>query len=176
MSDQVTVPAQSCTVKVVDSPSQITSPLNLGCGNVLFKVTIAVSEAVHPLAGLVTVTVYVPGAFAVIEPVVLLIGPLGPVQLNVALVGVMLVAVMVRVGFAQVSGPPLIVTVGWVLLSCTVVVADFLQPVAVTVTSTLYVPGTLTLKLDTFPGFVTPDGTVHAYVTPVFGDAVAVKV
>jgi hypothetical protein len=58
----------------------------------------------------------------------------------------------------------------------TVPVADCVQPVDVTVTVTVYAPPVVVVKLATLPGLVTPPGTVQAYVTPVFGLAVAVTV
>ena len=49
---------------------------------------------------------------------------------------------------------------GGVVFCVIVLLAVAVQPFAL-VTTTLYVPGTLTLNVDTFPGFVTPLGTVH---------------
>ena len=50
------------------------------------------------------------------------------------------------------------------------------QPVLVFVIITLYVPATVVVKVATFPGLITPAGTVHTYEYVPDWDGVAVMV
>jgi hypothetical protein len=109
----------------------------------MFCVTFTVSEAVQPLAGLVTVSVYRPGALtegvADVEE-----KPLGPLQLKVA-PGVEdepLSVTEVTLQVSSLSGPAS--ALGGVMFCVTFTVSLAVQPLAGSVTVSVYKPGALT--------------------------------
>jgi hypothetical protein len=161
--ETIPVPAQLNVVPEVGAAESTTEvvvqvsvpPVALAPGGVLFSFTDAVAVLVHPFALLVTVTVKVPEddtlGYAVVPPETI---P-EPDQLNVA----------PQVGAAdnttevvvQVSTPPVAPAPGGVLFSFTEAVAVLVQPLALFVTVTVYVPDELTLGFavvlpETTPG------------------------
>jgi len=101
-------------------------------GGVLLAVTITVSEAVHPFAMLVTVTIYVPALATVIAEVV---APPG-LHMNVVLAEAVAVSITEVTWQVMILSAPAF-TEGGVLLSVTTTTSEAVQPfpelVAVTV-------------------------------------------
>lgn len=114
-------------------------------GGVVLLVTVTVVVAVHPFAGSVTVTVYVPAAFTVgeelVPPAVIPV----PIQLYVAptVVELALIVPLVVV-HPNVNGVP-DVAVGGVVFVVTATVCCDAHPVPKSVTVKVYVPAVLTV-------------------------------
>lgn len=125
-------------------------------GGVLLLITFTVAVVVHPLAGSVTVTVYVPAAFTVGEdvapPAVIPV----PVQLYVAPV-VVEFAVMVPLVVVQFNdNDEPAVAFGTVVLLDTLTVVVAVHPFAGSVTVTVYVPAEFTVGDAVVPPAVIP--------------------
>lgn len=135
-------------------------------GGVVLLVTATVEVVVHPFAGSVIVTVYVPGAFTVGEEVVPPAVTPAPDQLYVAPVVVEL-AEIVPLEVVQVNdnGEPA-VTFGVVVLDVTATVVVEVQPFAGSVIVAVYVPVAFTVGEDVAPPAVIP-APDQLYVAPV---------
>jgi len=151
--ETIPVPDQLNVVPLVGAADNITDvvvqvsvpPVVLAPGGTRSSLTSAVAVLVQPLDVFVTVTVYVPVAltlgFGVVSPETI---P-GPDQLNVVpYVGAADKTTEVVV---HVSVPPVALAPGGVLLRLTYAVAVLVQPVAASVTVTVYVPEALTVGL-----------------------------
>jgi hypothetical protein len=146
----------------------------LTLGTAVLVVTVTLAVLVHPFAGLVTVTVYVPFAETLVEEAFGVVPagvPLvGPVHANVA-PPVEDDADTVTVGEAQVItwfAPA--VTLGVAVFVVTETVEVFVQPFVGFVTVKVYVPDALTTVEDAdgvVPAGVPLVGPVHANVTPL---------
>jgi hypothetical protein len=169
------------TMEVVEQVN--VPPVALAPGTVRFSFTAAVAVLVHPLAELVTVTVYVPLAladgFAVFPPEIIA----GPAQLNP--VPLVVAAESTTEVVVHVSVPPIALAPGAVVFSLTSAVSVLVQPFAELVTVTVNVPVELTIgfavvlpvtipgpaQLNAVPLVVaterTTDVVVHVNVPPV---------
>ena len=120
------------SVVLVTTQVSVAGGAIVALGGVIFCVTVVDADAVQPLAGLVTVTVYVPG-----EETVLILPLPPPLQAYVA-PAALEEAVSVTEVTAQVSvAGGAIVALGGVMFCVTVVDADAVQPLAGSVTVTL---------------------------------------
>ena len=127
----------------------------LTLGGVAVCVTVVDVEAVHPFAGSVAVTVYVP---AVVTDLVLPVPPPLHAKVAPAVVEDAVNVVLVTVQFSTAGGA--ILTLGVVVFCVTVVEAEAVQPFAGSVAETVYVPAVETL-------FVLPvPPPLHANVAP----------
>ena len=140
---EIPVLAEMIPEVVVQFNAKGEPPVTLGA--VVFELTLTLAVLVHPLAVLVTVTVYVPVAFTVgVAEVPPLTIP-GPLQEYVGLPALVLAEIVPEVVVhVSVSDEPG-VTVGAVVLEETVMLPVFVQPFAVLVTVTLYVPDAFTV-------------------------------
>ena len=189
--DTIPGPVQLKSVPLVVAPESTTDvvvqvsvpPVALAPGRVASLFTGAVAVLVHPLAELVTVTVYVPLeltlGFAVVPPETI---P-GPAQLNP--VPLVVAAERTTDVVVQVSVPPVALAPGGSTRAFTSAVAVLVQPLDDAVVVTVYVPLELTLGFavappETIPGPAqlnpvplvvaaerTTDVVVHVSVPPV---------
>lgn len=121
--------------------------------------TVTVAVAVHPFAGLVTVSVYVPAALTVGVAVFPPDTIPGPLQEKVApLVEEEPFSVAVVVPQVIVCGEPAL-ALGGVIFCVTFTVAVFVHPAGL-VTVSVYVPGAFTVGVAVFPPETIP-GPLH---------------
>jgi len=130
-------------------------PVALAPGSAPLDVTSAVAVLVHPLAELVTVTVYVPPAFTVGLAVPPFTMVPGPAQLKA--VPLVVAAERTVVLEAHVSDPPVALAPGAVVFAVTEAVAVLVQPFDELVTVTVNVPAELTLGFAVVPPETIPD-------------------